>query len=336
MKKWLERQWYKKDASLFGLLMMPLDLLMALLVSIRILFYKIGFFSSWRSPVPAVIVGNVTVGGTGKTPLVLFLVDALKAKGYQPGIVSRGYGGSAQTGMAVTVESSASLVGDEPLLMAMRADCPVWIGRNRPAVVQALLAANPQCDVIISDDGLQHYALQRDIEIAVVDGVRLYGNGAMLPVGPMREPLWRINSVDAVVINGGKADYLADAYLMRLNGERFYQLNNPSKTATAADFKGKAVHALAGVGNPSRFFNHLSQLGLSVVKHPFSDHHQFTWADLQIEEAEVILMTEKDAVKCRQFNLCNAWVLPVQAEVIGGLEDKVIEKIESIYGRKTA
>lgn len=336
MSHWLERWWYRSEERWWGLFLMPLELLMTLLVCLRQFFYKHGIFPSWRSPIPVVVVGNITVGGTGKTPLVLFLLEQLQAQGYKPGIISRGYGGKVHGCMAVTPLASPQLVGDEPLLMAMRAACPVWVGRDRPAAARALIAAHPECDVLISDDGLQHYALQRDFEIMVVDGERRFGNSLLLPFGPLREPLRRVGSVDAVVINGGEAGDWPNAYLMRLNGQRFYKLNHLAKTAMAADFKGKRIHALAGIGNPVRFFDHLRSLGLEFTEQAFPDHHQFAVADLQNVGAEVILMTEKDAVKCRGFEQENIWVLPVKAEVISGLEAKVIEKLESFYGRKTA
>lgn len=281
-------------------------------------------------------MGNVTIGGTGKTPVVIWLAKQLLAHGYSPGIVSRGYGGSAQEITSVLISSDPSEVGDEPLLIETRTACPVWIGKKRSAVVRALLRAHPHCDVIISDDGLQHYAMQRDFEIVVVDGMRYFGNGAMLPFGPMREPAWRLRDIDAVVLNGAETDFASGEYLMRLQGQEFYSLHAVEKKASANFFAGKRIHAVAGIGNPSRFFSHLRKLGLTFVEHAFSDHHQFQSKDLQIPEADVVLMTEKDAVKCLQFPQDNIWVLPVQAEVSGGLEGKVIEKIERFYGRKVA
>jgi tetraacyldisaccharide 4'-kinase len=281
-------------------------------------------------------VGNITVGGTGKTPLVIWLAQQLMAKGYSPGIVSRGYGGSAKDISSVSVNSEPHVVGDEPLLIAMRTFCPVWIGKKRSAVIRALLSANPKCDVIISDDGLQHYRMQRDFEIIVVDGERYFGNRAMLPFGPMREPTQRIHDADAVVINGVEADFESGHYLMRLQGHEFYSLHAAENKVLAKAFEGKRIHAVAGIGNPARFFSHLHHLGLTFAEHAFPDHHQFQPKDLQLTEADVILMTEKDAVKCLHFPQDNIWVLPVQAEVIGGLEDKVIEKIESFYGHKVA
>lgn len=336
MQRWLEQQWYSGKVGFWSIFFAPFEMLLALLVSVRKFFYKVGLIPSWRSAMPVVVVGNITVGGTGKTPLVIWLAQQLLAKGYSPGIVSRGYGGSAQEITSVPINSDPREVGDEPLLIATRTGCPVWIGKKRPVVIRALLRANPQCDVIISDDGLQHYAMQRDFEIVVVDGLRYFGNRAMLPFGPMREPVWRTREVDAVVMNGGKADLEAGEYLMHLEGAQFYSLHATATKVLAESFKGKRVHAVAGIGNPSRFFNHLRQLGLTFVEHTFPDHHQFQPEDLHIPAADVVLMTEKDAVKCSRFPQDNIWVLPVQAEVIGGLEDKVIEKIESFYGRKTA
>ena len=309
----------------------PLGYLFVALLSFRRFLYRIGILGSWRGPVPVIVVGNITVGGTGKTPLVIWLVKQLRASGYAPGIISRGYKGAAKASKEV-LDSDASVVGDEPLLMARLASCPVWVGKDRPAAAIGLIKAHPECDVIISDDGLQHYALQRDFEIVVVDGARMYGNQFMLPFGPLREPLSRLSSVDAVVLNGSESGK-ANEFSMRLAGDLFYLLSSPEKTVQADYFYNKKVHAVAGIGNPSRFFSYLRRLGLDVVEHRFPDHYQFQVSDLQMPGADIILMTEKDAVKCLHFTRDNVWVLPVEAQVSGGLEDKVIEKIESFYGR---
>ena len=310
----------------------PLGCLFVALLSFRRFLYRIGILGSWRGPVPVIVVGNITVGGTGKTPLVIWLVKQLRASGYAPGIISRGYKGVAKVSKEVLDSDLASVVGDEPLLMVRSTSCPVWIGKDRPAAARGLIKAHPECDVIISDDGLQHYALQRDFEIVVVDGARMYGNQFMLPFGPLREPLSRLSSVDAVVLNGSESAK-AGEFHMHLSGDLFYSLLSPEKTVQADYFYNKKVHALAGIGNPSRFFSYLRRLGLDVVEHRFPDHYQFHASDLQMPGADIILMTEKDAVKCLHFARDNFWVLPVEAEVSGGLEDKVIEKIESFYGR---
>ena len=327
MMSWLERQWYKD--GLWAMLLMPLDILLNVLIWLRRTAYLKGWLRSWRAPVPVVIVGNITVGGTGKTPLVLWLVDYLRAHGRHPGIISRGYGGQNTGVMEVTPQHAADVVGDEPLLVARRVNCPVFVGRDRPAAARALLAAYPECDVLLSDDGLQHYALQRDIELVVVDGKRLYGNGCLMPAGPLREPIWRLNTVDAVVINGGEADLWEDEYEMRLHGQDFRRLNQPAEVVHAQDFQGKRLHAIAGIGHPARFFSYLASLGLHVVDHPYPDHHQFAATDLQIADADAILMTEKDAVKCLTFAPDNCWYLPVEAEVLGDLGGKILETLNS-------
>ena len=332
MQSWLDRQWYKNPSRLMVWLNYPLGSLFVALLAFRRFLYRIGIIGSWRGPVPVIVVGNITVGGTGKTPLVIWLVKQLRASGYTPGIISRGYKGVAKVSKEVLDSDLASVVGDEPLLMARLASCPVWIGKDRPAAARGLIKAHPECDVIISDDGLQHYALQRDFEIVVVDGARMYGNQFMLPFGPLREPLSRLSSVDAVVLNGSESAK-AGEFQMRLSGDLFYSLVSPKKTVQADYFYNKKVQALAGIGNPSRFFSYLRRLGLDVIEHRFPDHYQFQAFDLQMPGADIILMTEKDAVKCLHFARGNVWVLPVEAEVSGGLEDKVIGKIESFYGR---
>src|SRR5574340_304245 len=237
--------------------------------------------------------------------------------------------------------SDPAVVGDEPALLARRCRCPVWIGRDRVAAARALLAAHPECDVIISDDGLQHYRLRRDVEIAVVDGARGLGNGLLLPAGPLREPASRLAAVDAVVINGATthpslADTLPPRSLhMRLRGESFHNLVDPSRRASAADFRGKKLHAVAGIGNPRRFFDHLRDLGLDFTAHAFPDHYAFQPGDLGFG-ADAILMTEKDAVKCEKFAPPNAWALAVDAEPDSALEQKILLILRNRHGPQTA
>jgi len=221
------------------------------------------------------------------------------------------------------------------VLLARRADCPVWVGRDRVAAGRALLAAHPEVNVLISDDGLQHYRMARDVEIAVVDGMRGLGNGFLLPAGPLRESARRLNEVDAVVVNGESASPLpqatAERYAMHLRGEVFYNLVKPQSQASASDFQGQVVHALAGIGNPARFFAHLQSLGLRAVEHSFPDHHAYRPQDLELQGA--ILMTEKDAVKCARFAPANCWVLAVSAEVDPGLGQRILDKLEKNHGQ---
>lgn len=317
MRAWIEQQWYR--LGLWHVVLIPFSWLYQFLSKLRRVAYLCGIFKSYQLSVPVVVVGNITVGGTGKTPLVIWLALTLKQAGYTPAIISRGYGGRAQSISAVDINAEPSVVGDEPILIAAHSDCPVWVGRDRVAVGEALLRAHTECDVIISDDGLQHYRLQRDVEIAVVDSMRGFGNGFRLPAGSLRESTVRLTEVDAVVKNGNTAIDLpvnvATTFLMQLQTMQFYQLMQSQNQCTATAFTNKKVHAIAGIGNPERFFQTLRELGLSFKSHVFADHHAFQVQDLQITDADIILMTEKDAVKCKVFANPRCWVLPVVAQL---------------------
>lgn len=318
-------QWHWYRITPLHLLLWPLSLIFHLIVTLRRLLFRLGISSSIKLPVPVIIVGNISVGGTGKTPLTLWLAEQLLADGWHPGIISRGFGGKGNKPQEVLHDSDPAQVGDEPALMAQRMLCPVWTGRDRPAAARALLAAHPECDVIISDDGLQHYRLQRDVEIAVVDGIRRFGNGFLLPAGPLREPPSRLREVDAVVVNGDKV--AAGEFMMQLEGVHFYNLLNPEMTATAADFQGQTVHAVAGIGHPERFFGYLKKLGLILIAHPYPDHHQFSAADLVFSDENALLMTEKDAVKCIAIADEKCWVLRVDARLDPALIQFILKKI---------
>ena len=279
-------------------------------------------------------MGNITVGGSGKTPLTLWLAQQLINEGWHPGIISRGFGGNETfTPQAVHFSSSPEAVGDEAVLMAQRKLCPVWVGRDRPATGRALLDAHPECDVLLSDDGLQHYRLRRDVEIAVVDGVRRFGNGCLLPAGPLREPPSRLSKMDAVIINGGTA--MGSEYRMQLEGNVFHNLLNPETIKRAPGFHGLRVHAIAGIGHPLRFFEQLNNLGLAGQAHPFPDHHRYISSDLAYADADAILMTEKDAVKCTAFATGKCWVLRVEAQLDRALTHHILERIAP-NGRQTA
>jgi tetraacyldisaccharide 4'-kinase len=324
----LEKYWYR--LSPYHLLLWPLSLLFRALSSLRRTLYRTGLLRSIKIPVPVIIVGNISVGGTGKTPFALWLAQQLLDQGWHPAIISRGYTKAKQqqanTPRAVVTGDLPDAVGDEPLLMMQRNLCPVWIGRDRPATAQALLQAHPECDVILSDDGMQHYRLQRDIEIVLVDGKRRFGNGLLLPAGPLREPVSRLKTADIVVVNGGTTrDH---EYAMQLNGSQFYNLLNPATTLPASAFAGPRLHAIAGIGHPQRFFAHLAHLGLSAQTHPFPDHHCYSPADISFRDADAILMTEKDAVKCAPFATEQCWVLRVDAQIDPALAQLIIEKIK--------
>ncbi len=311
LARWFEEHWYKE--MYISAWFMPLSMFYVDAIRLRRFLYRIGVLKQSKLPVPVIIVGNITVGGTGKTPLVIRLVELLKQQGYKPGVISRGYAGKAnQTPQAVSAESDTVLVGDEAVVLARRCDCPVAICADRLAAARLLLA-DQACDVIISDDGLQHYALQRDIEIVVIDGERRFGNGYCLPVGPLREPPERIKQVDLVVVNGGK-DLHPDEFAMHCRGDELVNLLTGERKPLA-EFQSVACHALAGIGNPGRFFKQLTLAGIDCTTHAFTDHYAFTAADLKFKDDKPLIMTEKDAVKCRRFAAAGHWYLPVDAEL---------------------
>lgn len=327
----LVASWYAPRLTPLTALLAPLSFLFRAAVALRRALYRGGALHVERLPVPVVIIGNLSVGGSGKTPLTIALARALAAGGWRPGIVSRGYGGAAPAPRAVDAGSTPDQVGDEPLLLA-GTGLPVWVGRDRPAAARALLAAHPECDVIIADDGLQHYAMARTVEVAVVDAARGVGNGFMLPAGPLRESPSRLDSVDAVVRlergPGCRAARISRREsTMSLAGDSFVRVGKPGTVAAAHSFRGTHVHAIAGIGNPARFFEHLRALGIDATGHAFPDHHRFTPADLAIPGATFILMTEKDAVKCVAFADERCWALPVRAAIDDSLLSLIEEKL---------
>lgn len=257
-----------------------------------------------------IVVGNISVGGTGKTPLVIWLCHFLQDQGFKPGIINRGYQGKAtHWPQQVTAESDATQVGDEAVLLAQRCGCPVVAGPKRFESVKRLEQLG--CDIVVSDDGLQHYALQRDIEIAVVDGERRFGNGFLLPAGPLREGVGRLQSVDLVVCNGGEAGY--GEHLMQVVASDVVSITNSAERQPLSNFTNRRVTAVAGIGNPERFFTTLKQAGVEAIKRAFPDHHHFSAEDLQSAD-NPLLMTEKDAVKCRTIAPADSWYLSVEAK----------------------
>lgn len=331
LARWLQRQWFDQRRLAPALwLLLPLNWL----------FIFLAWFKRWcaqpvRLPVPVIVVGNITVGGAGKTPLTIWLAEQLISRGWRPGIVSRGYGANSPAPRPVTVDALPATVGDEPILLARRSGVPVWVGRDRAAAAQALLAAQPEVNVVLCDDGLQHYRLARDVELAVFDG-RGAGNGWRLPLGPLREPLSRLVAVDAVICNGLPDPRIASTvrqFPMTLQTIHFYRLGQPAERCDAAALHGKKLFALAGIGDPGRFFRTLEGLGLSFVAQPFADHHAYVAADLAFAKDGVLLMTEKDAVKCSEIVLGETWVLPVEADLAPALIDLIVEKLR---GRQIA
>lgn len=319
----IQAAWRRKNA-LYYLVLVPLSWLFAVIIYIRKSAYQLGVLKSYSMPVPVIVVGNITVGGNGKTPVVMWLVEQLRIHGYTPAVISRGYGGSAKLPTRVDAHSNAGVVGDEPVLIASRCACPVWVGANRADVATELLKAHPDCNIIISDDGLQHYSLRRDIEIAVTQPGQ-HNKPRLLPAGPLREPLIRLNTVDAVVSNGKKT--IPTAFEMQLVGEQFYNLLDNNIKASTADFEHQNIQAIAGIGKPARFFEHLNKLGLTFASASFDDHHVYTAQDLAHIKCDVLIMTEKDAVKCKAFAQAHHWVLPVQASIDAGLMPLILNKL---------
>lgn len=310
----LDALWYQKSPLRWGLL--PLAALFAAVSSARRAAYRLGLCKAYRSPLPVVVVGNLSVGGNGKTPVVVWLVEALRARGLRPGVVSRGYGGKApHYPLRLVAGTTTAEAGDEPVLIHRRCACPVAVSPKRADAVR-LLEQSGEVDIIITDDGLQHYALARDVEIVVLDGIRRFGNGCLLPMGPLREPLSRLGSVDAIICNGGEP--APGEWVMRLvpDAPRRVQDDLPAEGAL-----GPKVNALAGIGHPPRFFATLRELGYDLVQaQGYPDHHGFDEAELTARFGErPLLMTEKDAVKCRAFARPNWWYIPVRAELPEGL-----------------
>ena len=309
-----------------------MSLAFRVVVFLRRLGYLVRLLPSARAGIPVVAIGNLTVGGSGKTPLAIHVAELLKARRWSPAIVSRGYGGTARAPRAVSLASDPAEVGDEPVLMARRAGCPVWVGADRAAVAVRLREEHPDCDVIVLDDGLQHYGLRRDLEIAVVDA-RAFGNGFMLPAGPLREPRTRLWSVDAVVAHGTHA---VKGYAMRLEGDEAHRATDARERRKLQSFAGERVHAVAGIGDPDRFFQHLSTLGLKLVPHPFPDHHPFRERDLEFGDGAPVLMTEKDAVKCKRFARPQHWVLPVRAVPDPAFDEWLLRRLGELGHRPKA
>jgi tetraacyldisaccharide 4'-kinase len=266
-------------------------------------------------PVPVIVVGNISVGGTGKTPFVLWVVQRLRAQGWRPGVISRGYGGQApRYPLRVSASTDAFWCGDEPALIARRLGVPVAVAPDRVAAARLLLDTG-EVDILVTDDGLQHYRLARDLEICVVDGSRGLGNGALLPAGPLREPAARLHQVDLVVVNGGdwRPDGVA-ALRMNLGTREALPLDGGAPRPLSA-FAGAKVHAVAGIGNPQRFFASLRSAGIEVIPHPFPDHHRYRDIDLCFDGGLPLLMTEKDAVKCTAQARPGRWYVPAEAEI---------------------
>ncbi len=323
LKQAITRAWYSGHPAFY--LLWPFSWFYALAHAVKSHYYR-------RKPnppfaVPVIVIGNISVGGTGKTPLLIALVELLQAHGYRPGVVSRGYGGDyARMPCQVSKTSQACEVGDEPLLIFQRTGVPVVVAPNRVQAASKLLQET-HCNLILSDDGLQHYALPRDIEIAVVDSTRPLDKARRLPAGPLREPWSRLKSVDFIVANGkAKSGQHEMCYVC----DELYNLRNFNQRLSLEALVHKKIHAFAGIGNPSRFFNQLKKLGIKVIEHPFSDHYQYKVEDFYFNDDLMVVMTEKDAVKCRDFGKDNHWVLPIKARLSETFIRKLLETVQAL------
>jgi tetraacyldisaccharide 4'-kinase len=336
MEQWLTQLWYRESAG--PSLLQPLAWLYGLVSGLRRHAYTRGWLQRQRAGKPVIVVGNLTVGGTGKTPLVAWLAEQLSASGLKVGIVSRGYGRSQRMPQVVHAESDWRDVGDEPFLLRELTGCDTVVAQDRFAGAQQLVALG--VDVVIADDGLQHLRLARDCEIVVVDGARGFGNGRLLPAGPLREPASRVREASVVVVNGvpehaslfaGEGRLAPTTLQMSLYGGEAYRLDGLAGPQSLQHFSGKRVHAVAGIGNPSRFFRDLRARSIDVIEHPFADHHPFVAADLTFEDALPVLMTQKDAVRCRSLANERLWYVPVVARFGDAqgreLLDRVVETL---------
>jgi tetraacyldisaccharide 4'-kinase len=317
MERYLTEVWYRDKAPPAWL--QPLAALYRLAVETRSAAYARGWLVQQSAGKPVVVVGNLTVGGTGKTPLVAWLAGQVSGWGLKVGVVSRGYGRTGRAPQDVHVDSPWRDVGDEPLLLKRLTGCDVIVARDRVAGAQELVRRG--ADIVIADDGLQHRRLARDCDIIVVDGVRGFGNQHLLPAGPLREPVAQIAGNALIVVNGAPehtslrdaAKLIDGAFQMTLAASEAHRLDEVEGPQPLERFRGQSVHAVAGIGNPGRFFRDLRSWGIDVVEHPFRDHHPFTASDLDFGDARPVLMTEKDAVRCRTLASARMWYVPVSA-----------------------
>lgn len=312
--EWL---WSKNPISL---MLYPFSFIFCGLIRIRSFLYKNKVYAAKKPPCPVIVVGNITVGGNGKTPVVLYLVELLKQLGYHPGVITRGYKSQAEATITLLDNGEQNdLVGDESNMLSECCVCPIGVGVERPATAQALVDEK-SVDVIVCDDGLQHYALARDIEIVVKRDIAM-GNGWCLPAGPLREPLSRLKSVDLVIDR--------DTYDIIESMGVAWNLADPQQTKPLADFADESVHAIAGIGFPDAFFSGLKEQGLNIKEHHFADHYDYSKLDLQFDDDLPILMTHKDAVKVRAFQLQNCWVVPLQLELSSAIKNQFINLLEA-------
>ncbi|WP_064791688.1 tetraacyldisaccharide 4'-kinase [Shewanella woodyi] len=334
MQDFVNRLWYPKADAHIGYrgikwLLTPLSLLFWCVSSLRRLLFKLGIKAAVSLPVPVIVVGNITVGGSGKTPTVIYLIELLRAQGLKPGVVSRGYGVKIDGVKIVEPHLGADSVGDEPAMIVARTQVPMVIGSDRVSAAKCLIERY-DVDIIISDDGLQHYKMARDIELLILDGERRFGNELLLPAGPLREQTGRQKTVDFTIVNGEAKE---GEFQMTLEPTRFIPVSPRSELVFEPI---ESVVAIAGIGNPERFFTTLAQSGVAVIKtKAFEDHQKFNLAQItQVTGNSPVLMTEKDAVKCRDFAKENWWYLAVDAKLAENFDQQLMDKVCQVIAVK--
>lgn len=325
VERWLWRQWTRRGP--FAAAMFPLSVLYAGVSAWKRSRLEVAQRNVFLPVKAVIVVGNLTVGGSGKTPMTAWLAQLLRDAGYRPGIVSRGYGRRSSASLLVGPGADPAVVGDEPIMLARRTTVPVWVDRDRVRAVRAL-AEEQGVDVVISDDGLQHHRLPRDVSILMVDGIRRFGNGLCLPAGPLREPRATAARADFVVTTGGTP--LPGEYGMTLVPyELLRRVDRPAATRPVREVIGRPAHAVAGIADPERFFSALEEAGVEVIRHPFPDHHRFRGRDILFADEFPVLMTEKDAVKCRDLADERHWYWPVSARPDAAFEKALLERLET-------
>ena len=313
--------------SLVSLLLLPFSAVFLLISFVRKILYRFNFLRSFKLKIPVIVVGNITSGGTGKTPLIIYLANELKKNGYRPGIISRGYGSKGGGMIEASQKNDAADVGDEPMLIQKHTHLPVFVSKDRVSAAKALLKKYKKTDVILSDDGMQHFRLKRDIEVLVIDGTRKFGNGYLLPAGPLREFSSKLKTVDAIVCNHKKV--IDGSYLMKYKGYFLINLKT-NKKIHLNNLRLKNIHAIAGIGNPNRFFDYLKTFNIEFNSSIFQDHYRFSKKDFRNMNDKNIIMTEKDAIKCQKFSRKNFWYLPVTAEVDSKFIDVILKKLRYV------
>lgn len=327
IERWLSKKWYQPSVSISLLALLPFSYLFRGIITCRRFAYQHHWLSSYRSSLPVIVVGNITLGGTGKTPFVIYLANYLRQQGFHPAIILRGVGGTAATPIVVTEHSSAFEVGDEAMLLFKHSGAPIIVSKNRTVAAQ-IIEKMGCCNIIISDDGLQHYQLQRDIEIILVDAERQFGNQQLLPAGPLREPVNRLTSADLIIENGTTASQLG--FSARYQPVAFIAVTNPNITKSLHDFTNQTIHAVCGIGHPEQFLSMLKQLRINTIPHIFKDHHLYTHDDITFDDKLSIIMTEKDAVKCKEIANENAWYLAVQLIIDEEFKKALQRKLTSL------